>query len=57
MNMVDSAMHHGLFTWNNKIRGEVQVASKLNKLLTLEELMLANREITAKVLPFSSSDH
>jgi len=57
MNLVDSAMHNGLFTWNNKRGGEAQVTSKLDKLLISEEVILENREITAKVLPFGGSNH
>lgn len=57
MKLVDSEMHNGRFTWNNKRGGEAQVASKLDRFLLLEELMLTNREITARVLPFGGSDH
>lgn len=57
MNLVDSATHNGLFTWNNKRGGEAQVASKLDRFSISEELLLENREITTKVLPFGGSDH
>jgi len=57
MNLVDSAMHNGLYTWNNKRGGEAEVTSKLDRFFISEELMLSNREITAKVLPFGGYDH
>lgn len=57
MKLVDSETHNGRFTWNNKRGGEAQVASKLDRFLLSEELMLTNREITASVLPFGGSDH
>eukprot|EP00253_Pinus_taeda_P017161 PITA_17161 len=48
---------NGLFTWNNKIGGEAQVASRLGRFMISEELMLINNEITEKILPFGGSDH
>lgn len=57
MNMVDSELHNGLFTWNNKRGGNSQVASKLDKCLISEDLMFTNSEIVVSVLPFGGSDH
>eukprot|EP00253_Pinus_taeda_P023924 PITA_23924 len=57
MDMVDSEMHNGLFTWNNKRGGNAQVASKLDRFLISEKLMLTNTEISSSVLPFGGSDH
>ena len=57
MKLVDLETHNEHFTWNNKRVGEAQVASKLDRFLISEELMLANREITARVLPFRGSGH
>eukprot|EP00253_Pinus_taeda_P003654 PITA_03654 len=57
MNLVDSATHNGLFTWNNKRGGETQVASKLDRFLISEKLILENREISTRILPFGGSDH
>ena len=57
MKLVDSETHNGHFTWNNKRGGEAQVASKLDRFLISEELVLTNREITTSVLPFGGSDH
>jgi len=42
MRMVDSEVHNGLFTWNNKRGGNAQVASKLDRFLISEKLMLTN---------------
>ena len=55
--MADSEMHNGLFTWNKKRGGNSQVASKLDRFLIFEILMLTNSEISASVLPFGGSDH
>lgn len=57
LKLVDPDSENGLFTWNNKRGGEAQVASKLDKFLVSEELMLINNEITARILPFGGSDH
>jgi len=52
MKMADPGLGNGLFTWNNKRGGEALVASKLDRAMILEELMLINKEITTKILPF-----
>ena len=57
MKMADPGLGNGLFTWNNKRGGEALVASKLDRAMILEELMLINKEITTKILPFGGSDH
>ena len=57
MKMVDSELSNNLFTWNNKRGGEAQVASKLDSFMISEELMLIDKEISARVLPFGGSDH
>lgn len=57
MKMVDSKMHNNLFSWNNKRGGKAQVASKLDRFLILEKLMLINTEISSSVLPFVGSYH
>eukprot|EP00253_Pinus_taeda_P032477 PITA_32477 len=55
--LVDTETNNGLFTWNNKREGESQVASKLDRFMILEDLMLTNKEIIEEVLPFGGSDH
>ena len=57
MKMVDSELSNILFTWNNKRGGEAQVASKLDRFMISEELMLIDKEISARVIPFGGSDH
>lgn len=57
MNLIDTETNSGLFTWNNKRGGEFQVASKLDRFIISEDLMLTNKEVIAKVLPFGGSDH
>eukprot|EP00253_Pinus_taeda_P007889 PITA_07889 len=50
-------LNNDLFTWNNKRGGEAQVASKLDRFMISEELMLIDKEITTRVHPFGGSDH
>lgn len=57
LKLVDSDSENGLFNWNNKRGGESYVASKLDRFLVSEELMLINNEITTGILPFGGSDH
>jgi len=39
MKLVDVEINNGLFTWNNKRGGEVQVASKLDRFIIFEDLI------------------
>jgi len=57
MKLVDITTNNGIFTWNNKGGGESQVASKLDRFMISEDLMLNNKEISARILPFGGSDH
>eukprot|EP00253_Pinus_taeda_P025657 PITA_25657 len=57
MKLVDTNMSNGLFTWNNKRGGESQVASRLGRFIISEDLMLIDKEMIARVLPFGGSDH
>lgn len=57
MKLVDVETNNGLFTWNNKRGGESQVASKLDRFIIFEDLMLLEKEIVASVLPIGGSDH
>eukprot|EP00253_Pinus_taeda_P022115 PITA_22115 len=50
-------LSNNLFTWNDKRGGEAHVASKLDRFMISEELMLIDKEISARVLPFGGSDH
>lgn len=57
MKLVDIAMKNCTFTWNNKRGGESQVASKLDRFIISEDLMIKDKEIVATVLPFGGSHH
>ena len=57
MKLVDTDMSNGLFTWNNKRGGESQVASKLDRFIISYDLMLIDKEMIAKLLPFGGSGH
>lgn len=54
MNLVDTDMSNDLFTWNNKRRGESQVASKLDRFIISEDLMLNDKDIVARILPLEA---
>eukprot|EP00253_Pinus_taeda_P021718 PITA_21718 len=48
---------NGTFTWNNKRGGASQVASKLDRFIVYEDLLLTGPTIIASILPFGGSDH
>lgn len=56
MKLVDIDTSNGLFTWNNKRGGESQVASKLDRFIISEDLMLTSLDMTVRILPFGGSD-
>ena len=57
MKLVDIEMYNGIFTWKNKRGGKAQVASKLDRFIISEDLMLNNKEMVAGVVPFGGSNH
>ena len=57
MKLVDTDMSNGLFTWNNKRGGESQVALKLDRFIISEDLMLIDKEMIARDIPFGGSNH
>eukprot|EP00253_Pinus_taeda_P019643 PITA_19643 len=57
MKLVDIVSSNGLSTWNNKRGGDSLVASKLDRFIILEDLILNNKEIATRILPFGGSDH
>lgn len=57
MRLVDTETSNGLFTWSNKRGGRSQVASKLDRFITLEYLILTGLDMSAMILPFGGSDH
>ena len=56
MRLVDLETTNGTFTWNNKRGGASQVASKLDKFIISEDLLLTGRILIAFILPFRGSD-
>lgn len=57
MKLVDMETNNEIFTWNNKRGGPTQVASKLDRFLISEELLLMGSSLNALILPFGGSDH
>jgi len=57
MKLVDMETSNGIFTWNNKRGGPTQVASKLDRFMVSEELLLRGSNITTLILPFGGSNH
>jgi len=55
--LVDIVMSNGTFTWNNKKRRSVSGGLKLDRFIISEDLMLKDKDIVARVLPFGGSDH
>lgn len=57
MKLVDIETNNGLCTWNNKRGGDSQVASKLDRFMISEDLILIEKEIIAGIIFFGGSDH
>jgi len=57
MGLVDTQTINGTFTWNNKREGASQVASKLDRFIVYEDLLLKGPAITTFILPFGGSYH
>lgn len=57
MGLVDTETINGTFTWNNKRGGASQVASKLDRFIISEDLLLMCLAMSASILPFGGSDH
>jgi len=57
MRLVDMDTINGIFTWNNKRGGTSQVASRLDRFIISEDLLLTGRSVTAFILPFRGSNH
>eukprot|EP00253_Pinus_taeda_P026444 PITA_26444 len=55
--LVDTETINGTFTWNNKRGGVSQVASKLERFIIFEDLLLIGPAITASIFPFRGSNH
>lgn len=57
MRLVDVETINGSFTWNKKRGGDSQVASKQDRFIILEDLLLTGLDMSALILPFGGSDH
>jgi len=57
MVLVDTETTNGIFTSNNKRGGASKVASKLDRFIISEELLITGIDISALILPFGGSDH
>lgn len=57
MGLMDIETINGTFTWNNKRGGASLVASKLDRFIVSEDLLLTRPTITTSILPFRGSDH
>eukprot|EP00253_Pinus_taeda_P003921 PITA_03921 len=57
MKLVDIVSSNGLFTWNNRRGGGSLVSSKLDKFIILEDLILNDKGMEARILLFGGSDH
>lgn len=55
--LVEIETINGTLTWNNKRGGASQVASKLDRFIISEDILLTGPTITASILPFGGSDH
>eukprot|EP00253_Pinus_taeda_P010716 PITA_10716 len=55
--LVDIFPKSGTFTWNNKRRGDRQIASKLDKFLMIETILMEGITVDSDILPSGGSDH
>eukprot|EP00253_Pinus_taeda_P024975 PITA_24975 len=56
MKLVDTKTRNGPFTWNNKRGGAAQVASKLDRFIISEDLILTSLDLSDLILPFGGLD-
>ena len=55
--LIDIPTVNGLHTWNNKQGGNRQIASRLDRFLMSESILLQNIDMEASILPIRGSDH
>jgi len=55
--LIDIPTVNGLHTWNNKQGGNRQIASRLDRFLMSESILLQNMDVEANILPIGGSDH
>jgi exonuclease III len=57
MKLVDIRTNNGQFTWNNKQLGHHQVATRLDRFLVSESIILQGLNLDCNILPWGESDH
>lgn len=55
--LIDIQTNNGMHTWNNRRGGENQIASRLDRFLISEQVMMKDVFIEATILPVVGSDH
>eukprot|EP00253_Pinus_taeda_P008761 PITA_08761 len=55
--LVDIFLKSGAFTWNSKRAGDRQVASRLDRFLVTETILLEGITVDSNILPSGGSDH
>ena len=57
VNLVDVQPRTGNFTWNNRRRGDMIIASRLDRFLISERILLEGNIINSNILPSGGLDH
>jgi hypothetical protein len=57
LNLIDIETRNGIFTWSNHRSGHQHVASRLDRFLISESLLLDDLVLEANILPKDGSDH
>jgi exonuclease III len=55
--MVDIKTNNGQFTWNNKRMNQYQVATRLDRFLVSESIIMQGITLECNILPWGGSDH
>jgi hypothetical protein len=55
--MVDLKTNNGQFTWNNKQMSQYQVATRLDRFLVSESIIMQGLTLDYNILPWGGSDH
>lgn len=55
--LVDIPPNNGLYTWNNRRGGAARIASRLDRFLISENILLEGTTVTSDILPSGGSDH
>eukprot|EP00253_Pinus_taeda_P009929 PITA_09929 len=55
--LIDLPSNNGVFTWNNRQAGSLQIASRLDRFLLSDNAIHLGGDFAASILPFTGSDH